>query len=265
LISSVEAGQSNPGLAEPIGGATEPLIGLSSLETNATGFAQAVVPEPVSGMQAGNLPVADLPVAGTAPLPESASNPPVAGSANLTKAVTAPLAQSGRASSVVSAQPEPTSLPVAAVPAPALAASSQIVARPARDPQPRAQALSQVSMPDIRSQLVTRIDGRAAGTVDFQQTSTGLAVRLGSLAEVLSDRYEPAMINRIRASAAKDTYLPLSQLQAAGIPISYDPVYDEFNVGMLDTRPKAAHKVHMEQISSPERGLSTTAIDQLRR
>lgn len=118
---------------------------------------------------------------------------------------------------------------------------------------------------DIRSQLTTRIDGKAAGKVDFQQTTTGLAVRLGSIVELLGDRYDAAQIARIRASAAGDVYLPLSQLQAQGIPISYDPVYDEFNVGLVDTRPKAARKVHMDQISAPERGLGSTGMDQVPR
>jgi hypothetical protein len=118
---------------------------------------------------------------------------------------------------------------------------------------------------DIRSQLVTRVDGKAVGKVDFRQTSSGLAVRLGSLVELLGDRYEAAQIARIRASAAGDVYLSLAQLRAQGIPISYDPVYDEFNVGLLDTRPKAAHKVHVDQISTPELGLGSTSIDQIPR
>ena len=118
---------------------------------------------------------------------------------------------------------------------------------------------------DIRSQLTTRIDGKAAGKVDFQQSATGLAVRLGSIVELLADRYEANQIARIRSSAAGEVYLPLLQLREQGIPISYDPVYDEFNVGLVDTRPKAARKVHMDQISTPERGLGSTGIDQVRR
>ncbi len=47
-----------------------------------------------------------------------------------------------------------------------------------------------------------------------------------------------AQIARIRASAASDLYLSLAQLQARGIPISYDPVYDEFNVGTVDNAPQ---------------------------
>ncbi len=101
--------------------------------------------------------------------------------------------------------------------------------------------------------------------MDFQQTTTGLAVRLGSIVDVLGDRYDPGEIARIKASAASNLYIPLAELQAQGIPISYDPVYDEFNVGQSDTRPKAARKVHMDQITTPERGLGTAVIDQVRR
>ena len=101
--------------------------------------------------------------------------------------------------------------------------------------------------------------------MDFQQTATGLKVRLGSIVEVLADRYDPAQIARIQSSAASNVFLSLADLQAQGVPISYDPVYDEFNVGLSDTRPKAARKVHMDQISTPERGLGTTAISQVPR
>lgn len=117
----------------------------------------------------------------------------------------------------------------------------------------------------ITSQLTTRVDGKAVGTIDFQQTTAGLSVRLGSIVSVLSDRYDPGEIARITASAASNAYIPLTELQAQGIPISYDPVYDEFNIGKTDTRPKAARKVHIDQISTPERGLGTAAIDQVKR
>jgi hypothetical protein len=118
---------------------------------------------------------------------------------------------------------------------------------------------------DIKSQLATRVDGKAAGAVDFAQTATGLKVRLGSIVELLGARYDPAQLARIRASSAGNLYLSLSELQGQGIPISYDPVYDEFNVGLIDTRPKGARKVHIDQISTAERGLGSAAIDQVRR
>lgn len=118
---------------------------------------------------------------------------------------------------------------------------------------------------EVKSQLITRVDGKTAGAVDFQQTPAGLTVRLGSIVDVLADRYDAAQLARIRGSAAGNAYVSLVALQAQGIPISYDPVYDEFNVGLADTRPKAARKVHMDQISTPERGAGATGMEQVRR
>lgn len=173
---------------------------------------------------------------------------------------------------------EPMALAAALTPAPLPAAATPAASRPA----PPTAALAPLPKPvfaapppgigksgpqafEINAQLLTRVDGKAVGTVDFQQTTTGLAVRLGSIVDLLSDRYDAGEIARIKASAASSIYIPLAQLQAQGIPISYDPVYDEFNVGQTDTRPTAARKVHMDQISTPERGLNTTAMDQIRR
>ena len=146
--------------------------------------------------------------------------------------------------------------------APAPAAAAALAPLPQTKPQQTAPGAFQI---DVKSQLTTRVDGKNAGKVDFQQTATGLAVRLGSIVELLGVHYDATQIARIRASAAGNMYMPLAQLQAQGIPISYDPVYDEFNVGLVDTRPKAARKVHMDQINAPERGLGSTAIDQVRR
>jgi hypothetical protein len=170
---------------------------------------------------------------------------------------------------------------LAAAPAPAAPAPAATAPAASR-PTPQAAALAPLPKPifaapppgigksgpqafEIQSQLLTRVDGKAVGTVDFQQTTTGLAVRLGSIVDLLADRYDPSEIARIKASAASSLYVPLADLQAQGIPISYDPVYDEFNVGQTDTRPTAARKVHMDQISTPERGLGTAVIDQVRR
>jgi hypothetical protein len=149
----------------------------------------------------------------------------------------------------------------ASAPAPAASLASLPQAKP---PVPGLGAKGDFAL-DIKAQLLTRVDGKSVGTVDFQQTATGLAVRLGSIVELLGDHYDPAQIARIRASSASNLYLPLAELQAQGIPISYDPVYDEFNVGQTDTRPKAARKVHMDQISAPERGAGSTGMSQIRR
>lgn len=118
---------------------------------------------------------------------------------------------------------------------------------------------------DVKSQLITRVEGRTAGALDFQQTAGGLKVRLGSVVEVLADRYDPGELARIRASSAGNAWLSLAELQAQGVPISYDPVYDEFNIGNKDTRPRDASKVHMRQIGVPDRGPAATRIEQVTR
>jgi hypothetical protein len=160
--------------------------------------------------------------------------------------------------------PAPAAKPAAASPAPPTAAAA-LAAVPRPKPTAPGPAAANPNLINIKSQLVARVDGKTAGTVDFQQTAGGLKVRLGSIVEVLADRYDPATITRIRGSAAGQAYLSLAELQAQGIPISYDPVYDEFNVGLTDTRPKAARKVHMDQISAPERGGGSTGIAQIPR
>lgn len=131
-----------------------------------------------------------------------------------------------------------------------------------RTTPPGAAAPSQL---EVNAQLIARVDGRSAGRLDFRQTGEGLSVRLGSLATIVGDRLDPAVLARIQGSSSANIYLSLAQLQAQGIPISYDPVYDEFNIGTGDTRPKAARKVHMDQISAPERGANAAAMSQVRR
>lgn len=208
-----------------------------------------------------------------APTPTSLAAPAArAMPAGLGKPVTAVpastlAAQSGAtapAAMAPAALPPAATAPAASRPAPQAAALAPLPKSAIAAPPPGLGNSGPLAF-EITSQLLTRVDGKAAGTVDFQQTTTGLAVRLGSIVDVLGDRYDPGEIARIKASAASNLYVPLAELQAQGVPISYDPVYDEFNVGLSDTRPKAARKVHMDQISAPERGLGTTAIDQVPR
>lgn len=118
---------------------------------------------------------------------------------------------------------------------------------------------------EITSRLATRIDGRVAGELDFQQDMETLKVRIGSIVELLKDRYETAELNRIARSASGDVYLSIAQLQQAGIPISYDPVYDELAIGTKDYLPRAAHKVQVDQITAPQRDLGPIVMEQVPR
>jgi hypothetical protein len=172
-------------------------------------------------------------------------------------APTAPAARAMAAPSPAVRAPSPTAAatpPAAARPAPAPLVAAAAKPSPALAAPPAASA---PQIRDIRAQLLTRVDGRATGRLDFQQSAAGLKVRLGSVAEVLADRIAPAELQRIRNSPAGQTWLSLAELRAQGVPISYDPVYDEFNIGTADSRPKNADKVHIDQIGAPRSGIVT--------
>ncbi|WP_086738506.1 hypothetical protein [Erythrobacter colymbi] len=177
----------------------------------------------------------------------------------------APLAAKPAAAAAAPGARAPVTAP-ASTPAPPTAAAVVVPKpAPALTAPPAASAPTAVAAPDFKAQLLTRIGGKTAGTVEFRQSPAGLTVRLGSVAEVLADRIAPAELDRIRNSEAGNAWLSLAELQARGVPISYDPVYDEFNIGNTDTRPKAGRKVHMDQISVPERGAGAAVIPQARR
>lgn len=221
-------------------------------------IAAAQMPRPSAVSPAMGAPAARPPVA-------AAAAPVAAGAAVAAPAARAPVSAPVPAArpAAVPAAPPPATPAASSAPTPAKTAAIA-VPRPG-SPALAAPPASKPAMPEVTAQLITRVDGKTAGAVDFQQTPAGLKVRVGSIVEVLADRYDPAQLARIRGSAAGNQYLSLAELQAQGVPISYDPVYDEFNVGLTDTRPKAARKVHMDQISAPERGLGATGMAQVPR
>ncbi len=195
-----------------------------------------------------------LPAPATAPAPARAAPAPAPKAASLTAA-----APAARAPAAVAPAP-------AAKPAPAAAAAVAPKSAPALTAPPAVAATApRIADLEFKSRLLTRVDGRSMGQVDFQQTPAGIKVRLGSVAEVLADRLPAGELARIRNSSSADAWFSLAELQAQGIPISYDPVYDEFNIGREDTRPKAARKVHIDQISTPERSAGAATMDQIRR
>lgn len=242
-----------------------PDLGLATQDEAA--LALPVLPAGVAGDAGAASPLDLLATAPhQTPLPEAAQPLPLASIAAPLPAVpagavaAAPVQPAPAPATAAAATPVPAVSALAALPKPRSAAPTSLGAS--------APTAGEVSAPlafDLKAQLVTRVDGKTAGTVDFRQTATGLSVRLGSIVSVLGDRYDSSEIARITASAASNAYIPLAELQAQGIPISYDPVYDEFNIGKTDTRPKAARKVHIDQISTPERGAGTAAMDQVRR
>ena len=222
-------------------------------------IAAAQTPKPSAVSPAMGAPAARPPMAAAAAAPVAASVAVASPAARAPVSASVPAARPA----AVPAAPPPVTPAASSAPTPAKTAAI-VVPRPS-SPALAAPPASKPAIPEVTAQLITRVDGKTAGAVDFQQTPAGLKVRVGSIVEVLADRYDPAQLARIRGSAAGNQYLSLAELQAQGVPISYDPVYDEFNVGLTDTRPKAARKVHMDQISTPERGLGATGMAQVPR
>lgn len=203
-----------------------------------------------------------------APQPQTAVQPapaPLAQSASL--APPAPTAPPGARGPLAAAVPaRPATVPASPAPAAVVAVPRQA---PALTAPPAAASAPPIADLDFRARLLTRVDGRARGEVDFRQSTAGLKVRLGSVAEVLADQLPAGELARIRGSSSANAWLSLAELQAQGIPISYDPVYDEFNIGREDTRPKYARKVHIDQIGTsariPGSGAGSATMDQIRR
>lgn len=80
--------------------------------------------------------------------------------------------------------------------------------------------------------LAVIANGRYVGEAEFADNDQVVSVKLGSLLEIVSDRFEPDEYARLSASSAAQEFIPVDTLAAAGLPISYDPVYDEFNLGL---------------------------------
>ncbi|WP_108789091.1 hypothetical protein [Erythrobacter sp. Alg231-14] len=116
-----------------------------------------------------------------------------------------------------------------------------------------------------RTRLDARVNGVITGSVEFQQRDGTIAIRLGSVVDMLRDRYSASELDRFSQAGAKSAFITLDELQAAGIPITYDPVYDEVGFGIdYDDAPDAG-KVQVEQIGSPSVGSDRALIDQIPR
>ncbi len=148
---------------------------------------------------------------------------------------------------------EPDSAPFAAIPVPVKTAS------------PMSERIADALDIAPKTRLDARVNGVKTGSVDFQQQGTTIAVKLRSVLDLLHDRYDQAEYEHFRSAPAIDSFVPLAALQSAGIPIRYDPVYDEIELAVdYDDAPQAA-KVQVEQIGAPTLGGERALIDQISR
>ena len=115
-----------------------------------------------------------------------------------------------------------------------------------------------------KTTLDARVNGVLTGSVDFQQLDGTIAIKLGSIVDMLRERFSSSELDRLQASASMDSFVTLDQLQAIGVPINYNPAYDEVEFGIdYDDAPEAA-KVQVEQIGAPTIGGDRVLIDQIR-
>jgi hypothetical protein len=135
---------------------------------------------------------------------------------------------------------------------------------PQPDPGLGAAAAEQASLVP-KSELDARINGVLTGTVDFRQLDGTIAVRLRSVVGLLRDRFSSTEFSALLEGDAIDTFVPIAQLQAVGVPISYNPAYDEVEFGIDYQDAPNAKKVQVEQIGAPSIGQERTMIEQIPR
>lgn len=116
-----------------------------------------------------------------------------------------------------------------------------------------------------KSKLDARVNGVLTGSVDFRQLDGTIAIRLRSVANMMREQFSRTEFAQITNGQAIDGFVTLAQLQAAGIPVSYNPAYDEVEFGIDYKDAPNAKKVQVDQISVPSLGSQLTAIEQIPR
>lgn len=170
-----------------------------------------------------------------------------------------------RSSIPVAPSPEPVRQPsrVEAVAPPAVRApAARAIATRQPEPAVSASAAPQAELA-IKTRLDARVNGVLTGSVDFRQLDGTISIRLRSVIDILRDRFSASEIERLQSGQAVDSYITLGQLQAAGIPISYNPAYDEVEFGIDYNDAPNAGKVQVEQIGAPTLGGDRVGMEQI--
>lgn len=144
------------------------------------------------------------------------------------------------------------------------AQTARMVPIPQPDPGLVSARVAQVELVQ-KTRLDARVNGVRTGSVEFEQREGTIAIRLGSVIDMLSDRFDGEELARLRSASAMDSFLTLAELRDAGIPISYSAAYDEIEFGIdYDDAPQAG-KVQVEQIGVPTATSEAVMIDQIPR
>ena len=116
-----------------------------------------------------------------------------------------------------------------------------------------------------KTKLDARVNGVLTGSVEFEQRAGTIAIKLRSVANMMREQFSKTEFAQITRGQSIDSYVTLAQLQAAGIPISYNPAYDEIEFGIDYQDAPNAKKVQVDQISVAPAGPELTAIEQIPR
>jgi len=116
-----------------------------------------------------------------------------------------------------------------------------------------------------KAQMDARVNGVLTGNVDFEQRDGTIAIRLRSVANVMREQFSRTELGQILGGSSIDRFVTLEELQAAGIPINYNPAYDEVEFGIDYQDAPNAKKVQVDQISVAPQGAELTAIEQIPR
>lgn len=133
------------------------------------------------------------------------------------------------------AEPMAEQAPELVIPAPApsltaagaRAAVSDLVYIPQITDSARAAYIAQVDLAPSEQRLAVRSRGETLGAVAFQVEDGMVSVHIGQVLDLFEGKMDQARFAALRGSPAAGTFVSLERLQAAGIPITYNPAYDE--------------------------------------
>ena len=170
------------------------------------------------------------------------------------KAVTLPALASAFDLRIAQAEAAPPHFSVAAAPEPSIATLSHVrdietltKATPpppkttfaTRDPRVEMEQIAPVSREIHMAQLggtdgvlmAVRQGRDVLGQVEFQVSGSGIGVHIGQVLDLFRDRMDSTQFAALRNSQAAQTFVSLETVRDAGVPLEYDPVYDELVLG----------------------------------
>lgn len=95
----------------------------------------------------------------------------------------------------------------------------------------RSVHIAQIGSAVPKAQMAVRYDGRAIGLVGFQvDAESKISVNVGQILDLFKTQFKMVEFARLRNAKASSEFVTLERLVASGIPVVYDPVYDELVV-----------------------------------